>query len=158
MERNPLFGIGFRDYPKPHWLTASVDNFWLVVALRYGMVGLGLLVAAYVMHFRAIAKAEIGRAADKQVRLGYLVTLFALALTLVTVHIWGNLSVIVMFFIGAGGWLYTTDLSEGGTAGGEDEPTGRARTAYSRGAPPPTGRYTRYGPGARAPQRLSRKG
>ncbi len=152
VERNPIFGIGFNDYPKPFWLTSSVDNFWLLVALRYGMVGAGLLIAAYVMHFRLMAKANIGAEDIRGLRTGYLITLLALSLSMVTVHVWGNLSVIIMFFIGAGAWLYTTDLSD------VDAPTEVAGTRGRPGRPtvPSQSRYTRFGPGAQPVTRTTR--
>ena len=41
VQNSPFVGIGFNDWPRPHWLTSSVDNFWLLTAMRYGFVGAG---------------------------------------------------------------------------------------------------------------------
>ena len=32
--RHPLFGIGFGDWIRPVWMSDSMDNFWLVTAVR----------------------------------------------------------------------------------------------------------------------------
>lgn len=156
VKANPIFGVGFNDYPKPHWLTNSVDNYWLVVALRYGMVGAGLLIGAYLMHMRLIAKAVLASPVDQKLRLGYMISLLAVSLSLVTVHMWGNASVIIMFFIGGGAWLYTTDLSdEDGTEGDDDRSGGRPQRVHNRAQGPAGPRYTRFGPGTARPVPVS---
>jgi hypothetical protein len=43
--RHPVFGIGLGDWERPSWMSDSMDNFWLVVAVRYGIPGLPLLLA-----------------------------------------------------------------------------------------------------------------
>lgn len=44
---HPLFGMGmsnaWQEIYKPRWLTDSVDSFWLVIAVRHGLVGLALV-------------------------------------------------------------------------------------------------------------------
>ena len=40
---SPLFGIGLNDWSRPIWMGSSVDNFWLLWAMRYGLVGFLLL-------------------------------------------------------------------------------------------------------------------
>ena len=34
---NPLFGIGFADWVRPAWMPPSVDNYWLLIAMQYGL-------------------------------------------------------------------------------------------------------------------------
>ncbi|MGB3166561.1 MAG: hypothetical protein WBA68_07295 [Alteraurantiacibacter sp.] len=34
---NPVFGIGFADWVRPAWMPPSVDNYWLLVAMQYGL-------------------------------------------------------------------------------------------------------------------------
>lgn len=107
VRRSPLFGIGFNDWPRPFWLTASVDNFWLLTAMRYGLVGVGFLVAAFGMHFWLAARADVTHPDAHAIRVGHLIALAGLSFTLFTVHIWDTLSMFVMFYVGAGAWLYT---------------------------------------------------
>ena len=34
---NPFFGLGLNDWVRPTWKSASIDNMWLVIAIRYGI-------------------------------------------------------------------------------------------------------------------------
>jgi len=106
---NPIFGIGYSDWERPHWLTASVDNFWLLTAMRYGFVGAGLLVGAFVWHFSKLMRSPIVDPVARDMRTGYGIALAAICFTMITVHVWGSLGVFVMFYLGAGGWFYTND-------------------------------------------------
>ena len=54
---NPIFGLGLNDWVRPRYMVSgSMDNFWLVVAVRYGIPGFALLAAGYL-----IALWKIGR-------------------------------------------------------------------------------------------------
>jgi len=44
--RNPLFGIGFTDFERLFWMGASVDNHWLLLGIRHGLLVPVLVVAA----------------------------------------------------------------------------------------------------------------
>ncbi len=109
---HPVFGIGFNDWTRPSWLTASVDNFWLLNTMRYGFVGGGLLVACFSLHVIACLRATIPDPKDASLRQAYLITLLAICFTLCTVHVWGSIGVFVMFFLGAGAWFYTPEKPE----------------------------------------------
>ncbi len=112
VQANPIFGIGFNPWPRPNWLTASVDNFWLVMAMRYGYVGLGLVVTSFLVHIILLSRASISKQNLKRCRTAYGIVLVGICFTLVTVHIWDTMAAFVMFFVGAGAWMYTSDCSE----------------------------------------------
>lgn len=105
---NPFMGIGLNDWPRPYWLTASVDNFWLLTAMRHGLPCLLFLLFALAVHIRRIAQARDLSGETAAVRSGYMVTLVGMIFILATVHIWNELAVFVMFFFGAGAFLYTS--------------------------------------------------
>ena len=102
---HPFFGIGFNDWPRPFWLTSSVDNFWLLTAMRYGMVGGGLLVAAFLFQLLAVARGRPPGAAGRY-KIGYCIALVGIVFSLATVAIWGAASVFIMFYLGAGACFY----------------------------------------------------
>lgn len=56
---HPVFGIGFEPYDRPAWMiTTSVDNHWLLFAMRYGLpCGVALFAAS------VIALIALGRSA-----------------------------------------------------------------------------------------------
>lgn len=123
VQNSPFVGIGFNDWPRPHWVTSSVDNFWLLTAMRYGFVGAGFLVGAFVLHFYFIMKAEVTDEEIHRLRTGYGIGLAAICFTLVTVHVWGSIGVFVMFYLGAGAWVYTgDDLSKAGDVDAVEAP------------------------------------
>jgi hypothetical protein len=110
--RHPLFGIGLNDWARPSWMgTASVDNFWLLTTMRYGLPTFLLLVAGIVANVVQIARQDLsGRLAD--FRRGHVIALVSLAITLCTVHAWGATFAFVMFYLGTGSWIFTSATAE----------------------------------------------
>jgi hypothetical protein len=109
--RNPLFGIGLNDWRRPGWLGSSVDNFWLVVAMRYGIPGFLLLVLGICGNLFQIMRHDLPEAV-KPYRLGYVFAGLGLFMTLATVHVWGATAVLFMFYVGAGTWMFNGSLGE----------------------------------------------
>lgn len=105
---HPLMGIGLNDWVRPSWLSASVDNFWLLIAMRHGLPAILFLMAAIAIHIYFIVKSDTPSPAVKDVRTGYMITLSGILFTLATVFIWNEVAIFVMFYIGAGSFLYTS--------------------------------------------------
>jgi hypothetical protein len=104
--KHPVFGIGLNDWERIWWLhSPSVDNFWLVNAMRYGLPAVTLLIAGIVASLWRIFRRPDLPVEDADCRTGYAVAAMALFLTLATVHVWGPVSVFFMFYLGAGVWL-----------------------------------------------------
>jgi hypothetical protein len=118
---NPIFGIGLNDWPRPTWLTPSVDNFWLLTAMRHGLPGVTLLLGALIVHIVLILRVQTMDPLRQTIRVAYLVTLLGLMFTLCTVHIWNELVIFVMFYIGAGAFLYTSPPETGPEPGEADQ-------------------------------------
>ncbi len=112
---HPFLGMGlFIDWQRPAWLTESVDNFWLVIAMRYGLTGIILLALALGAGIWAVTQAKNLDPITTACRTGYVIALTGLYFSLTTVHIWGDTSSFLMCFIGAGIWL-----SAAGTPGAQ---------------------------------------
>jgi hypothetical protein len=85
--RNPLFGIGLGDWIRAPWMSDSMDNFWLLTAVRYGLPALMFLVGAII--YIGIKQAQmVSRDKDG-----------------VTVHFWNALFAYFFFLIGTGAWM-----------------------------------------------------
>lgn len=141
---NPVFGIGLGDWQRPYWLPASVDNFWLVAAMRYGLPGLGFLALAIAANLFLIMRKKLPENL-RPYRLAYVVAALGLFMTLGTVHIWGATSVFVMFYIGAGSWLFAApDAPDGAEEAEAAQPVRGARieSRTSRPAKPVAARRT----------------
>jgi hypothetical protein len=86
-------------------MSASMDNFWLVVAVRYGLPALVFLVLAILLIvFRATAQRGV-TPEWANCRLAWISTMAAIALAACTVHLWNNTFGFFMFMLGAGAWL-----------------------------------------------------
>lgn len=133
---NPVFGIGLTaSWDRPSWLGDSVDNFWLVIAMRHGLPGIALLLGAIGVGIWRIVRARGLSAEAETCRTGYMITLVGVLITLATVHIWGAVSVFVMFYLGAGQWLAeASDSPEVSSASSARTPA-RVRPQRSRAAP-----------------------
>lgn len=136
--RHPLMGIGLNDWERPSWLTGSVDNFWLLTAMRHGLPGVGLFMLAAAFGLAAVVRVKNLPAHVSHYRTGYLIALASLYFSLGTVHVWGNSSAFTMMFIGLGVWLSNAGRADGSEDSGQADrelsvvPAGRGRTVFSR--------------------------
>ena len=105
---NPWTGIGLGEWERPWWMvSASVDAFWLLIAMRGGIPAFLLLVLPIVLYCHAVVK-RASRHQDWRVRriaLGWMMSLIALSLAACTVHYWNVLYAYFFFFLGLVGWI-----------------------------------------------------
>jgi hypothetical protein len=108
---SPIFGIGMRDWIRPHFMhDGSMDNFWLLMAVRYGVPGFLLIAVGYALVITRVMRRDF--AADpvlSQIRRAWVFTFLGLTFTLCTVHVWGSMFSFVFFMFGAGVWLITAE-------------------------------------------------
>jgi len=105
--RHPMWGIGLNDWVRGWWMAGTFDNFWLLLAMRYGLPALGLLLLAIgVNALRIMAEPGLDPEAASY-RSGYLIALAGLVPVLGTVHIWGSVVPLVAAYLGMGSWFYT---------------------------------------------------
>ncbi|MHC0055790.1 O-antigen ligase family protein [Actibacterium sp. D379-3] len=147
---NPVFGLGLRDWVRPSWMVAaSVDNFWLLTAMRYGIPGFALLAGGYLLALVLIGRKDFsGDARLSRLRLAWMLTFVGLAFSLVTVHVWSSVYSFVFFLFGAGMWfLNTPDVP---APEEEVAPEDEDRRRPPQGGSP----HDRQRAGPEAPQRL----
>lgn len=135
---HPFFGLGMGDWVRPDYMhNASVDNFWLLTTMRFGIPAFFLLLAGYVWPIpRIMARKFPAGSVLGQIRNAWVFTFLGLSFTLITVHIWTNVYSFVFFMFGAGMWL--CDVSaETPKPAGEPAPASPAKPGprYSRFAP-----------------------
>ena len=106
---SPWFGLGLGDWVRPWYMySGSMDNFWLVMAVRYGVPGFLTVAAGYAIGLmRIMCRDFTGDRVLSQFRLAWVFTFMGLTFTLCTVHIWTNIYSFAFFFFGAGMWLIT---------------------------------------------------
>lgn len=136
---NPVFGLGLNDWVRPSYMrSGSMDNFWLVMAVRYGIPGFLFLAAGYLIAlFRIMARDFSTDPVLSNLRLAWTFTFVGLTFTLYTVHVWSNVYSFVFFMFGAGIWLIDVSPDDGNQPAHDGEgvtPGGRLRTGpvYTR--------------------------
>ena len=103
--RYPIFGIGLGDWDRPVWMSDSMDNFWLVTAVRYGLPALFLLLALLLGLVWTVGQRKNLPDEWRRARHAWAFTLFGITVAAATVHLWNALFVLFLFLIGAGAWL-----------------------------------------------------
>lgn len=143
---NPFLGIGMNPWERPWFMhSGSLDNFWLLNAVRYGIPGFLLLAAGFALvYLRVMFRDLDGDRVMWLFRRAWVITLTSLILTLCTVHVWATAQAYVFFLFGAGVWLmwYRPAPQEAADADRAGHPPQR-RLAYSR-----------FSPGDKRPPRL----
>jgi len=135
---NPVFGLGLNDWIRPEWMhTSSVDNFWLLMAMRYGIPGFLLLAIGYMaVIVQMIRRDFTGDVVLFQLRKAWLFSLIGLSFTLCTVHVWNNAYSVVFFLFGSGMWLLTAAPARSGPSVREaaelEPPPNRGAGSYTR--------------------------
>jgi hypothetical protein len=106
--RNPFFGIGFGEWVRPSWMSSSIDNFWLLTAVKFGIPAVVLLWGA--MGYLVIRAATQKNAPQTVLlsRRAWGFTLAGLAVAGCTVAFWNSLLVLFFLILGSGAWLADT--------------------------------------------------
>ncbi len=111
--RTPFLGVGYNGWAKPAWMTGSVDNFWLFLSVTFGLPAFILLFGAFVTAMILAARRDFTQAPKlTSLRLGWIITMTSLVLSLATVAIWGELYSIAMLMLGSGAWFITTSADD----------------------------------------------
>lgn len=136
---SPVFGIGLRSWVRPSYMySGSMDNFWLVIAVRYGLPGL-LFVSAGVLY--PLLRVIFGRYGDDRIvgsiRLAWVFTSIGMIFILCTVYVWSTMFSMVFFIFGSGMWL----LNYTAAPVGQNKDPGSAVSKPSQGR---EFRYTRF--------------
>ena len=138
---SPWVGLGFNDWIRPSFMhSGSMDNFWLVMAVRYGLPGFLLLAVGYLAGILKIMLRDFtADPALARIRLAWVFLFLGTTFTLSTVHVWLSLYSYIFFLFGAGMWMvHATPRDAEGAVTDEDEaaPAG------------PASRFTRFRSGS----------
>jgi len=100
--KTPVFGIGFNEWTTaPEWWhNRSLDNFWLVIAMCYGVPAVALLLGVAVTTIVRLSRAA--PPALRPMRMGWIVSFIGLSIAALTVHLWGSAFMLFAFLLGMG--------------------------------------------------------
>jgi len=100
--RHPVFGIGLNDWIRAPWMSSSMDNFWLLTTVRYGLPALVCLVLALIWIGRKHAALRTSHPVLQRAQKAWAITMLGFVLAGLTVHFWNALLVQLFFMIGCG--------------------------------------------------------
>lgn len=117
--KSPWFGIGFESYERPSWMkTASVDNYWLLHAMRYGIPGFALMFVGVIFAITRLSLAkrdgQLGAVHGHVLEVGLCISLSVTYFSLASVAPWGADLAWIIILTGAAVGL--TDKSRGRVA------------------------------------------
>jgi O-antigen ligase len=148
---HPIFGIGYADWVRPKWMASgTIDNFWLVVAVRHGIPALSFMLGAYLAITLAVGFRVPLAQRQEAPRLAYLLCMAVFFFVGSTVYFWAASYVWFLFLLGSGVWLVDAKRTER-TSTASACPSPRftasrlARRAWNghTAAPPPSRRSAR---------------
>lgn len=129
---NPIFGLGLNDWVRPSWMGDSVDNFWLLFAMRYGLPTIIMIFLGLYLILRQVSRAALVTQDDQMARAGYLVAFGGLFLAGGTVHYWHAMMAFAMFFFGSGLWAISGGEARDADPALQEETAPRPRSRYTR--------------------------
>ncbi len=132
IERTPFFGFGFHRWPLPSWMTGSMDNYWLLIAVTFGLPAFAFFFWAIIGSMVSVGKRNFSGDPDLiLLRRAWIFMMASLCMSMFTVAIWGVMSSVVTFLFGTGIWM----LNAGEPAAQPERPARASKRANSRGAP-----------------------
>lgn len=129
---NPIFGLGNRGWVRPSWMMPSVDNLWLLTAMRYGIPGFALFALAFASATIRLALLKLQDPHTNSLRRAMVYTFVGIALGVATVHLWGATYTFLMFMLGAVGWFKNSDGHPVETETNSATETAPAQTRFQR--------------------------
>lgn len=130
---NPIFGIGLGDWFRPDFMySSSVDNFWLLMAMRHGIPGFILITGAYIAVMSTLMRTKPSQTSVQIHRRALVFSLIGLGVAMITVHLWNATFVFFMFMLGAGAWMSDAPQAEQGTNANAPDPLPKGRAVSPR--------------------------
>ena len=107
--RHPIFGIGLGDWTRPDWMSPSMDNFWLINAVRYGLPAFIFLVLSIFFMMKKIGSMSFKNDEINLMRLGLFVSLAGVFVGGGTVHYFNAMGCWTFFLIGSAMWMMDSE-------------------------------------------------
>ncbi len=103
VQNHPLIGIGYTEYERALWMPPTIDNHWLLLAIRHGLATPVLIALAcgmiiYRLSRMSLYQNEIGR----RFYVGFAIGLFVFALLGFTVAFFGSVQYWFYMLMGVG--------------------------------------------------------
>jgi hypothetical protein len=109
---HPVFGVGMNEWQRPEGMPPSIDNFWLAIAVHYGLPGVFLLLLALFSILLAVGFRKGLEDKLIEYRTGFLISLSGFLLAACTVTFWDAAYVFLLFLMGSGVWMLDVETEK----------------------------------------------
>ncbi len=87
--KNPWFGIGYSDWERPVWMGSSIDHYWLLMAIQFGLVTPVLIGLAIIWAIvELLRNSTHSNLVDKRTQIGLAIAMASIALGAISVSMW----------------------------------------------------------------------
>ncbi|MEM9147456.1 MAG: hypothetical protein AAGC57_14790 [Pseudomonadota bacterium] len=119
--RNPIFGFVTENWTRPHWMTGSVDNHWLVLMMRMGILGMGAMALAIFLILRQMMSRpdEELPLVQARMRRAVLFSLVGIFVSGATVSFFDKMEPILAFYIGLAAVFARWEIAAGAETAGK---------------------------------------
>lgn len=103
--KHPLFGIGYNEYERESWMVSSIDMFWIIHSVMFGLpAGLMLFLAFGSLIYAVSLKKGLDQRTTEY-RTAYLICMAGFFIAGWAVHFWNATYVWFVFLLGSGSWI-----------------------------------------------------
>ncbi len=105
--QNMIFGLGNRDWVRPLWLGHSVDDFWLLEGMRFGILGFVASTGSILIALLSVIRnaPRVTNARDEPTLKAWALTMVMLLLVGFTVDFWTSMHAFLFLLLGSGMFL-----------------------------------------------------
>jgi hypothetical protein len=128
---HPLFGIGLNEYERPDWILPSVDMFWLIHGIMFGLPAVLFIALAFIGTAVAVGLKRNLDNRTYDYRLGYLISMAGFFIVGWSVDFWNGTYSLFFFLVASGIWIVDVQ-SEGQIGTGAPVHAGRRSVAALR--------------------------
>lgn len=106
--RHPIFGMGlFTDWIRSPWMPTSVDNHWLIQAMRWGLPGCAMLLGMYFYILVRLIRVDLSHdPAAAAIRKALVFIFVGLFFQMGTVLLWHATYSLFFVLLGGSVWLF----------------------------------------------------
>lgn len=103
---NLYFGIGYDDFSHPAWFASSIDSYWLLNMLQYGIFSTIFLAYFFIKLLKkTYIESEVNES-NNEILLGYRLLVISIIFVGFTVDFFDRLQPLMYFLLGTSSWLF----------------------------------------------------
>lgn len=104
--RHPIFGMGlFSDWIRPFFMSDSIDNHWLLMAMRFGLPGIFLLLGPFIWIIYKISRKQFANEQSYLLGRAVVFSMSGAIIALCTVAAFASTFSMILFLLGGAVFL-----------------------------------------------------